>query len=172
MTRLRLFGLSVVACALTLACDSNDDTVAPIEQRFTAALAGANERPNPVTSPATGSATFTLSADGNTLTWSVTTTGANNVTASHIHVGGAQIAGPVILGLFGGPTANNPPISGSITRAAFASPLGISWDALISLMRSGDTYVNVHTDNGVAPANTGPGDFPGGEIRGQIALTP
>ena len=29
--------------------------------------------------------------------------------------------------------------------------------------------VNVHTDNGVAPANTGPGDFPGGEIRGQIA---
>ena len=57
-------------------------------------------------------------------------------------------------------------------RAAFASPLGISYDALISLMRSGDTYVNVHSDNGVAPANTGPGDFPGGEIRGQISLVP
>jgi hypothetical protein len=26
----------------------------------------------------------------------------------------------------------------------------------------------VHTNDGVAPANTGPGDFPGGEIRGQI----
>jgi hypothetical protein len=28
----------------------------------------------------------------------------------------------------------------------------------------------VHTNDGVAPTNTGPGDFPGGEIRGQIRL--
>jgi len=35
-------------------------------------------------------------------------------------------------------------------------------------MRAGNTYVNVHTNDGVAPTNTGPGDFPGGEIRGQI----
>src|SRR5262249_21762909 len=34
--------------------------------------------------------------------------------------------------------------------------------------RGGNTYVNVHTNDGVPPANTGPGDFPGGEIRGQI----
>jgi hypothetical protein len=27
----------------------------------------------------------------------------------------------------------------------------------------------VHTNDNVAPANTGPGDFPGGEIRGQIS---
>ncbi len=94
-------------------------------------------------------------------------TGTNNVTAAHIHIGGAQIAGPVALGLFAGPTANNPTITGSITRAAFASPLGITFDGLIALVRSGDTYTNVHTDNGVAPTNTGPGDFPGGEIRGQ-----
>jgi hypothetical protein len=26
----------------------------------------------------------------------------------------------------------------------------------------------VHTNDGVAPTNTGPGDFPGGEIRGQV----
>jgi hypothetical protein len=26
----------------------------------------------------------------------------------------------------------------------------------------------VHTNDGVAPPDTGPGDFPGGEIRGQI----
>jgi hypothetical protein len=26
----------------------------------------------------------------------------------------------------------------------------------------------VHTNDGVAPPNTGPGDFPGGEIRGQV----
>ena len=33
---------------------------------------------------------------------------------------------------------------------------------------SGNAYVNVHTNDGVDPPNTGPGDFPGGEIRGQV----
>jgi hypothetical protein len=33
---------------------------------------------------------------------------------------------------------------------------------------SGNAYVNVHTNDGVARPNTGPGAFPGGEIRGQI----
>lgn len=172
MIRSKLFALSVMALALVAACEDDETGTAPTAQSFTATLSGANERPNPVTTPGTGSATFTLSADGNSLTWNVTMTGTNNVTQSHIHVGGVQIAGPVILGLFAGPTTNNPPITGSVTRAAFASPLGISFDALISLMRSGDTYVNVHTDNGVAPSNTGPGDFPGGEIRGQISVVP
>jgi len=171
MTGSRLFALSAALLALSAGCDTTDSTD-PTAQTFTASLNGANERPNPVTTPATGSATFTLSADGNTLTWNVTTTGANNVTASHIHIGGLQIAGSIILGLYAGTAASNPAITGSITRAAFSSPLGISFDGLIALMRNGDTYVNVHTDNGVAPANTGPGDFPGGEIRGQIALAP
>ena len=40
--------------------------------------------------------------------------------------------------------------------------------AVLAAMGSGATYVNVHTNDGVAPPNTGPGDFPGGEIRGQI----
>jgi hypothetical protein len=171
MTGLKLFALSAALLVLGTSCDSTDSTD-PTALSFNASLNGANERPNPVTTPATGSATFSLSADGNTLTWNVTTTGLDNVIASHIHVGGAQIAGPVVLGLFAGTAASNPAITGSVTRAAFASPLGISFDGLIALMRGGDTYVNVHTDNGVAPANTGPGDFPGGEIRGQISLVP
>ncbi|MOA60108.1 hypothetical protein D3C78_1849030 [compost metagenome] len=36
----------------------------------------------------------------------------------------------------------------------------------------GRLYVNVHTDDGVAPPNTGPGDFPEGEVRGQLVLEP
>ena len=158
----------LIGAAAAAACGG--DSTAPGTETFTSALSGANERPNAITTPATGSATFTLSSDGNTLTWSVTTTGANNVTASHIHVGGKEVAGPIVLPLYAGAASSNPPISGSITRAAFTSPLGISFDGLISLMEKGDTYVNVHTDNGVAPANTGPGDFPAGEIRGQITL--
>src|SRR5207249_402096 len=35
---------------------------------------------------------------------------------------------------------------------------------------SGNAYVNVHTNDGMAPPNSGPGDFPGGEIRGQLRV--
>jgi hypothetical protein len=41
-------------------------------------------------------------------------------------------------------------------------------DLLVESMESGAAYVNVHTNDFVDPPNTGPGDFPGGEIRGQI----
>jgi hypothetical protein len=42
---------------------------------------------------------------------------------------------------------------------------------VLDAMRAGLTYVNVHTKSHDLPANTnntGPGDFPGGEIRGQL----
>lgn len=32
----------------------------------------------------------------------------------------------------------------------------------------GQWYVTVHTNDGVDGTNSGPGDFPGGEIRGQL----
>ena len=40
---------------------------------------------------------------------------------------------------------------------------------LVQAMRTGNAYVNLHTSDGVDPPNTGAGDFPGGEIRCQIA---
>ncbi len=40
--------------------------------------------------------------------------------------------------------------------------------AVVEAVRNGDAYVNVRTNDGVDPPDTGPGDFPGGEIRGQI----
>jgi hypothetical protein len=38
-------------------------------------------------------------------------------------------------------------------------------------MRGGQAYVNLHTNDGVGVTNTGPGDFPGGEIRANISTT-
>lgn len=175
MIRSKLLAISVMAIAFVAACDEDDDDngTGLTAQTFTASLTGAKERPTPRTTPGNGSATFTLSADGNTLSWNVTMTGMNNVFAAHIHVGGPECDCPVGFGIFSSATGvSNPAMSGSVTRAAYTSPLGISFDALLSLMRSGDTYVNVHTNDGVAPTNTGPGDFPGGEIRGQITLSP
>jgi hypothetical protein len=44
----------------------------------------------------------------------------------------------------------------------------VRFDALIDLIEAGNVYIDVNTNDGVAPANTGPGDFPAGEIRGQL----
>src|SRR5262249_16050291 len=54
-----------------------------------------------------------------------------------------------------------------------ACPGGLAtFDDLVARLRSGDAYVNVHTDDGAAPPNTGAGDFPGGHIRGQARSAP
>jgi hypothetical protein len=58
---------------------------------------------------------------------------------------------------------------GAFTRARLEGDLeGRALGALIQEMKADRTYVNVHTDDGVPPPDTGPGDFPSGEIRGQI----
>jgi hypothetical protein len=58
------------------------------------------------------------------------------------------------------------------TITASSTLTGVDLAGLIALFNSGMAYVNVHTNDGVDPANTGPGDFPGGEIRGQIQREP
>jgi len=55
--------------------------------------------------------------------------------------------------------------SGTFNPTGIICPDGT---ALITAIRDGLTYVNVHTNDGVGAPNTGPGDFPGGEIRGQL----
>jgi hypothetical protein len=58
---------------------------------------------------------------------------------------------------------------GTFTAANFVGPLaGRPMSELLAAMAAGNTYVNVHTNDGVGAANTGPGDFASGEIRGQI----
>ena len=92
-----------------------------------------------------------------------------NVFAAHIHCAAAGLNGPVRVTLFLGPVGGGR-VDGILTQgsaqvSAITCPDGTG---LVAAMRSGNTYVNVHTNDGVAPPNTGPGDFPGGEIRGQI----
>jgi hypothetical protein len=60
-------------------------------------------------------------------------------------------------------------IQGAITAPDAGN--GCEWAdvaAVVEAMRGGNTYVTAHTNDGVDPPDTGPGDFPGGEIRGQI----
>jgi hypothetical protein len=73
------------------------------------------------------------------------------VTAAHIHVGAATVAGPVVVGLFAGAFAG--------TDSASACVAGVS-EELIKAIRQdpANYYVNIHSDV-----------FPAGAVRGQLA---
>lgn len=123
---------------------------------------------------ARGNATFDVSEDGLTIRYQLIVANIDNVIASHIHLGPAGSNGGVVAFLFGpaspgGGRSNGILATGTITAANLTGSLaGQPLSALLSETRAGNAYVNVHTDDGTAPTNTGPGDFPGGEIRAQI----
>ena len=145
-------------------------------QDFAARLSGGEEVPRRLTD-ATGIATFQLSEDGTALSYSVNVADIENVFAAHIHCGPKHVSGPVGVTLFSG-TPGGGPISGTLAQGTITVPdpgNACGWAdlaAVVAAINSGNAYVNVHTNDGVAPPNTGPGDFPGGEIRGQLIQAP
>jgi hypothetical protein len=150
-------------------------SVNPVDaaRNYTAHLSGDGEVPQRSTL-AQGQAIFHLSADGTKLSYRLIAANITNVVASHIHIGATDVNGPVVAFLFGPAPAGGGRFDGvlaegTITAANLVGPLaGHPLSDLIAAMEAGNAYVNVHTNDGVAPTNTGPGDFPGGEIRGQI----
>jgi hypothetical protein len=141
-------------------------------QNFAAPLSGREEVP-PRDTNARGVATFKLSADGTELSYKLNVANIENVFAAHIHCNVAGVNGPVGVTLFGGAPAGGR-VDGTLAEGTITAPdpgNGCGWSTLadvVAAINSGGAYVNVHTNDGVAPPNTGPGDFPGGEIRGQI----
>jgi hypothetical protein len=139
---------------------------------FVATLSGDQEVP-PRDTQARGVATFKLREDGTALAFKVNVANLDNVFAAHIHCGGVGVNGPVGVTLFMGAPAGGA-VNGTLAEGTITAPdagNGCGWTdlaAVLAAMGSGATYVNVHTNDGVAPPNTGPGDFPGGEIRGQV----
>ena len=131
----------------------------------------------PADSRAQGEAIFRVSADGSTVDFRLIASNIDNVIMSHIHCGAAGTNGPVRMWLYPviGPTgapgpSGTGPHNGVLASGTF-SPTGVvcpDGTPLLNAMRAGLTYVNVHTNDGVDGPNTGPGDFPGGEIRGQL----
>ena len=159
--------LVVVAAGLTC----SDDTVSPrFNELFTTpTLSGAAERPTPVTSSASGQFiaevrdTATIGGKKDSLAvlrFELSVSNINAATMAHIHAGGPDAAGPVMVFLFNGPTTGNNFTgilsSAEITRASTFNG-SFNLDSVLTRMRNGTAYVNVHTS-----AN------PGGEIRGQI----
>jgi hypothetical protein len=145
---------------------------ADASRNFVAPLSGDEEVP-PRDTNAHGLAHFKVSKDGTEISYKVNVANIENVFAAHIHCGAVGINGPVGVTLFMG-TPGGGRINGTLAEGTITVPdagNGCGWadlDDVVAAMLSGNTYVNVHTNDGVAPPNTGPGDFPGGEIRGQI----
>jgi hypothetical protein len=138
--------------------------------------------PSPADSRAQGEAIFRVSEDGSSVDFRLIASNIDNVIMSHIHCGRPGANGPIRMWLYpvigpsgaAGPNGSGPH-DGVLASGTF-SPTGVVCPAsavgtdmpLLDAIRAGLTYVNVHTNDGVGATNSGPGDFPGGEIRGQI----
>jgi hypothetical protein len=126
-----------------------------------------------------GQAIFHLSSDGTSLEYKLIASNIENVFMAHIHRGAPTENGPIVVWLApstapvagppGGGRTDGVLAEGTITAANLVGPLaGQPLSALVELMNSGRAYANVHTSDGDATPNEGPGDFPGGEIRGNL----
>jgi hypothetical protein len=141
--------------------------------QFIASLSGDQEVPARQTG-ASGQVSFCLSDDQSTLTYRLIVGNINHVVASHIHLAVFGVNGPVVAFLAGpfdpgGGPSEGILAEGTITSANLVGPLaGMSLSVLVAAMKDGGAYVNVHTNDGIDPIDTGAGDFPGGEIRGQL----
>lgn len=143
---------------------------------YNAHLTGDEEVPARATR-AQGQATFRWSADGSALEYKLIVANITNVHMAHLHLAPAGENGQIVVWLY---PPGPPPLriegrtqgvlaEGSITAAELVGPLeGQTLDALVAAIEAGSVYVNVHTIDPALAPNSGPGNFPGGEIRGQL----
>lgn len=170
MSFLRTTLLSLTATLFTMV------PVQAAENSFSATLSGDDHVPDPISTPASGVLKLTIAPDGKSVSYVITVKELTNAASGDLHLGPAGANGPLVVKLFpvGGAKAKKGPFSGVLAEGTFGAsdligPLtGAGLDELIDQIRSGNTYVNLHTNDGQDPPNSGPGDYRLGEIRGQI----
>jgi hypothetical protein len=143
-------------------CESATEDV----ELFQTTLAGSNEVP---ANPSGASGACGLQIDGDRVLYSIEVHGLSNIIGAHIHVAPAGANGGIRVVFI--PSLDSPTV---ILPAGQAIPVGegilasgsfgpgdvrtITYEQLLSDIRAGNTYCNIHTTR-----------FPGGEIRGQFA---
>lgn len=165
MRKHSVFAVSLALLAGVGGCESTTDIEGP--PKYIALLNGANERPNAVTTNATGTFTAQINEESGTMSYAVTWSGlSGSITGAHIH-GPSDASGTagVLVNFQALPAGST---NGAITTGAAGSASGnldldgaitatVSGAQLREMLDNGQLYVNIHT-----AANTG------GEIRGQI----
>jgi hypothetical protein len=144
-----LAGLCLLALLAASGPVAADDGGRP----FSTGLTGAAEVPGPGDPDASGTAKIALNQGLGTVCFEVSWAGIDGeVFASHIHVGSAVVAGPVVVTLFTGSFSGTDSVSGC---AENVDP------ELIKAIRQNPEayYVNVHSRP----------NFPGGAVRGQLS---
>jgi hypothetical protein len=142
-------------------------------------LKGLREVPS-VSSVAKGSFSAQISQDGTAIEYRISYQGLEGtVTQSHIHFGQMSVNGGISVWLCqtatnpspvattpicGDPSPDGPQATGTLTAADVVGPAGqgiaaTEFAELVRAIRGGSAYANVHSSK-----------FPGGEIRGQIAV--
>jgi LPXTG-motif cell wall-anchored protein len=140
----RIMGVISVVFLLLIAVTTTARADAHLAN-FTAELSGANAVGDPGDPEGTGSASVAIDPDTSEVCFTITSDGIDPVVAAHIHEGGADVAGGVVVD-FDWP--NNPGegcVAGdaAVVAAIVADP--------------GGYYINVHT-----------AEFAAGAIRGQL----
>ena len=181
MKTLRILTAGLIAVCLSMvavvasAQKGNGNTDRDRDNRLSATLAGINEVPS-VSTGAGGRFKATVSADEQSIDYELSFSGLQGVVAqSHIHIARPGVNGGIVLWLCQGTSrapaavaATTPEcpqegtVTGTLTNASITpvatQQIGLNeLDEIITLIRAGAAYVNVHT----APS-------PGGEIRGQV----
>jgi hypothetical protein len=145
--------------------------------------------PTPAESNAQGQAILQIADDNLSFDYKLIASNIENITQAHIHCGPAGMNGGIFIWLYPSVTATAALTTadgrhdGVLAEGTVMSsganhvrtvgpsttcPGGVAnFAQALEKIRAGQAYVNVHTNDQVAPTNTGPGDFPGGEIRGQ-----
>ena len=128
---------------------------------FDARLTGDGEVP-PVETGGSGYVAVEISEDDASIDYRLYVNGLDAVTMAHIHVGAPGENGPPLVFLLGpedpGVTADGLLAEGTVTESDLLPMTGVDTFAqLVELIRTGEAYVNVHTEGN-----------PNGEIRGQL----
>jgi hypothetical protein len=144
---------------------------------YKATLTGEANVPDPINTRANGELQLVVAADGRSISYVVTVKDLVNATAADLHLGPPGANGPLVAKLYpvGGAAPKKGPFTGVLAKGTLdagdlVGPFtGAKLEELIEQIRDGNAYCNVHTNDGMDPPNSGPGDYRLGEIRGQIA---
>lgn len=159
----------IVICALLMLAGAAIGSDASIHPKTK--LTGFQETP-PILTNGSGTFEWILDISGTFVSYTLTFSGlSSNSTVAHIHFGQKGVAGAPIAFLCGGGSKPACPAGGGTVTGTIAAPdvLGVPAQGIVAgnfadfltVLRSGDAYVNVHSTN-----------HPGGEIRGQLKRRP
>ena len=147
---------ALLSAGLVIGIPTMAGAVASDDDKIKATLSGENEVPGPGDPNGKGKFKATLGED--TLCYTLSVKKVADAVAAHIHVGGADVAGPIAVTLL--TPQNGQPVSECLTAVPDEedTQVTLSVSELAAIAADpGAYYVNVHS-----------AEFPAGAVRGQL----